>query len=165
MLKLIWAVLVVAILLAITSVKHEGNLEIGVGLEGSRVMVLGLGYVGLAVASSIRRQWPDVQVSATCRNPHKAGILRAHGIPTYVYSSGEKASWNLTQALRSATHVLVCIPPGSQPPRDGRTDPVCADVSPYLRGIPNDITSNLCLPIMSDPCFSEIDLIHRKRKA
>ena len=51
----------------------------------SHVFIFGLGYTGLALASSIKNQFPNCIVSGTCRSEDKAENLRKFGIRTFVF--------------------------------------------------------------------------------
>jgi hypothetical protein len=78
------------------------------------VFIFGLGYTGLAIAQSIRDQFPDCSVCGTCRTLEKAKTLRHLGLDACVFNpddSYEGLDSSGIEALVSSSHILTTIPP------------------------------------------------------
>src|SRR5438094_521952 len=86
----------------------------------SRLLVLGTGYVGTAVARAARAR--GLEVIATLRDEAPAPPLREAGIVVLV---AERLDESIREHARTDTHVVVAFPP------DGSTD---ARVAPALAG-------------------------------
>ena len=54
-------------------------------LAPNHVFIFGLGYTGLALASSIKSQFPDCIISGTCRSIEKAENLKKFGIQPFIF--------------------------------------------------------------------------------
>lgn len=61
----------------------------------SHVFIFGLGYTGLALASSLRTKFPDCLISGTCRSISKAENLRKFGIQTHIFDPDVSQSRSL----------------------------------------------------------------------
>lgn len=70
-----------------------------------RVFVFGFGF---SAAATARRLAPEFTIQATCRTEEKRAVLAAQGIEACLF--GEK----LDDALCSATHILLSVPPDEE---------------------------------------------------
>lgn len=61
----------------------------------SHVFIFGLGYTGLALASSLKSKFPDCLISGTCRSISKAENLRKFGIQTHIFDPDVSQSRSL----------------------------------------------------------------------
>lgn len=77
-----------------------------------RVLCLGCGYTALAYAAALRRDWPGriEAMTGTARSGASLEAIERAGLEALVFS-GEPGP-DLIEAARSATHVLLSIPPG-----------------------------------------------------
>lgn len=94
-----------------------------------KAFILGLGYVGCALAKSLMDDgW---SVAGTCTNLQKAAALREAGIETHIFDEGDSASLPLVdaglEALMASQYIISSVPPSD------RGDPVLSMLSQELR--------------------------------
>jgi len=77
------------------------------GLDDMRLVVLGLGYSAGAFVRAIGAR----NVVGTTRSPERAEMLHQRGIRSILVNDGHSPT--LSEAIRSATHVLVSAAPGA----------------------------------------------------
>jgi nucleoside-diphosphate-sugar epimerase len=105
-------------------------------IKDKSVFILGLGYVGCALAKSLEEDgWT---VAGTCTNLRKMNRLRESGVDAHIFDGGsgrgdnDKSAMPLQDAglaaLMNATHVVSTIPPGQE------GDGVLLGLSRQLRG-------------------------------
>ena len=71
-------------LVAKTDLLATSKIELPRG-DPSHVFIFGLGYTGLALASSLKTKFPDCLISGTCRSLSKADNLKKLGIQTHIF--------------------------------------------------------------------------------
>lgn len=78
----------------------------------SHVFIFGLGYSGLALVSSLRRDFPDCVISGTCRSLDKAENLKKFGIQPFIFDPDVRFTgilFNVLSCNTFATHASLVI--------------------------------------------------------
>ncbi|MDE1995485.1 MAG: SDR family oxidoreductase [Rhizobiaceae bacterium] len=73
------------------------------------VMIFGCGYSGTAIAKAFAA--PGVRITGTTRSPDKVELLARDGIEAFVFD-GETVDPALSEAMKTATHLVQSIAPG-----------------------------------------------------
>jgi len=90
-----------------------------------KILILGFGYSAGAFARELKALEPEGAIVGTVRHAEKAAELEATGVQPFIFD-GDTASAELLEALASATHLLVSVPP------DGEGDPVLRALGPAI---------------------------------
>jgi len=100
------------------------SLPAGLASTGDRLLVAGLGYTAGRFLSLHGARFTSV--TATVRTREKARVLAGEGVEARVLKRGRPLSLALAEAARSATHLLVSVPP------DARGDAALESLTPAL---------------------------------
>ncbi|MFV0369464.1 MAG: SDR family oxidoreductase [Hyphomicrobiaceae bacterium] len=101
--------------------------------KSASLICFGLGYSARHLIERLDRDaW---QIAGTVRDPEAAKRWRSKGVDAFVFD-GETREPGMDEAIATATHVLVSVPPGTPPP-EGNGDPVLAYYATALSNAPN----------------------------